>query len=117
VTGHLELEVNFLTSVSPLPTICSQDRLQSQPVVLRFGITMHGSSLLHDLLWAIFVPPCGALAWLIASRGWTSSLGNTDDPAVSGWTQSGFRVVLILLYAIVLAMLIYKYFIMPSNAP
>jgi hypothetical protein len=70
------------------------------------------SHILNDLLWVIFVPPIGTLAWLLFSRGWTGILGTTDNETVRGWTTSGFWIVLSLLYAVGFAFLIYKYFFM-----
>ena len=70
------------------------------------------SSLSHDLLLFLIIPPAGTFAWLLLSRGWTNALGTSDSEAVKGWTKSGFWIVLISLYAVCLAMLLYKYFLM-----
>jgi len=72
----------------------------------------NGSHLLTDMLWFLLVPPAGALAWLLMSGGLVRQLGTEDDPAVRGWTRSGFWIVLAALYAVGFAMLSYKYFFM-----
>ena len=72
----------------------------------------HTSSLLHDLILFVLIPPIGTFAWLLFSRGWTGSLGTSDNTTVKGWTKSGFWIVLALLYIVCFAMMIYKYFFM-----
>ena len=72
----------------------------------------HTSSLLHDLVLFAVIPPIGTFAWLSFSRGWTGILGTSDNTAVKGWTRSGFWMVLVLLYLVCFAILIYKYFFM-----
>ncbi len=71
------------------------------------------SSLLHDLILFAVIPPIGTFAWLLFSRGWTGILGTSDNATVKGWTNAGFWIVLVLLYIVCLAMLFYKYFLMP----
>jgi hypothetical protein len=73
---------------------------------------MKHTSLAHDLLLFVVIPPIGTFAWWICSRGLTNAIGTTDDEAVKGWTASGVWIVLAVLSAICLAMLIYKYFFM-----
>ena len=74
--------------------------------------SVKGASLFHDLLLFMVIPPLGAFAWLLLSRGWTNALGTSDSEVVKGWTNSGFWKVLIALYAVCLAMLVYNYFLM-----
>lgn len=70
-----------------------------------------GKGLVHDLLGILLIPPCITFVWLLLSRGLSGTLGTSDSEAVRGWTKSGFWFLLLFLYAVGFAFLIYKYFI------
>jgi hypothetical protein len=69
------------------------------------------SNLPSDLAFCLLTPPIAAFAWWLLSKGWTSSLGTSNDPVVEGWTSDGWKYVLGILYAIAASMLVYAYFI------
>ena len=76
-----------------------------------YGGSMMGSGVLHDLFGVLLVPPCITFVWLLMSRGLTDTLGTCDSETVRGWTRSGFWLLLVLMYAVAVAIFIYKYFI------
>jgi len=72
---------------------------------------MRGATVVHDLLWVLFVPPGITFIWLLMSRGLSGTLGTSDSDTVRSWTKSGFWLLLLFLYVGCFALLIYKYFI------
>jgi hypothetical protein len=66
--------------------------------------------LYQQILCVIFMPPIVTGIWWLMSRGLTTSLGTNDSQAVTGWTKSLRWFILIALYVVSIAFVLYGRF-------